>query len=233
MPPSRTFLSWMGALARRFSTGLIPPAWTKIGVGQLRQDAHVGLPGGAEVADQGRPLALEDGHEPGVGALDRLLEHDVGLVQPGRGPVVGVVADLGRQRGTRRHGATGRGRPGERAGGHDRRHRGGRRGGRAAFFAAVEPPASTAASTPPTTTRSAAAPITYHFVRDEPARWSRSSLRDSTDGGPSPVPPPPPPAVPEASGGPEPAVRRRGARVPARGFRQGSRVWSVRRPASG
>ena len=53
-----------------------------------------GCAGRSQVTDQRRPLALEHGHQPGDGPLDRLLEDDVGLVEAGRRPVAGVVADL-------------------------------------------------------------------------------------------------------------------------------------------
>ena len=56
-------------------------------VGQLGHDADVGLPGGPEVTHQRGALALEHRHQPGDGPLHRLLEHDVGLVEAGRGAV--------------------------------------------------------------------------------------------------------------------------------------------------
>ena len=89
-------------------------------VGQLGEDADVGRPCRPEVADQRSPLALEHGQQPGDGALDRLLEHDVGLVEAGRRPVTGIVADLHPEGGAGgHHPARGR-RPGQRAGGHRR-----------------------------------------------------------------------------------------------------------------
>ncbi len=103
------------------------------GIGKLRQDGHVGLAGRAEVADEGRLLALEHGDQAGVGALDRLLEDHVGLVQPGRGAVPRVVADLDGEGGPARHHTAGGRRPGQRTGGrHDRGCRGrrGHHGGR-------------------------------------------------------------------------------------------------------
>ncbi len=90
------------------------------GIGELGEDAGVGLTGRAQVADQRCSLALEHGQQPGDGALDRLLEDDVGLVEPGRRPVAGVVADLDPE------GRAGRDRPargrcaGQRAGGRRR-----------------------------------------------------------------------------------------------------------------
>ena len=75
---------------------LVDPAGVdKERIGELGQDADIGLAGRPEVTDQGRPLALEHCHQTGVGTLHRLLEHDVGLVESGRRAVVGVVADLG------------------------------------------------------------------------------------------------------------------------------------------
>ena len=76
-------------------------------VGQLREDGDVRLAGRPQVADEGRPLALEHGDEPRVAALHRLLEDHVRLVEAGRRPVGRVVADLDRQRGTGRHLAAG------------------------------------------------------------------------------------------------------------------------------
>ena len=108
-------------------------------VRQLRQDGDVGLAGRTEVADQGRPLTLVDGDQAGVGALDRLLEDHVGLVEPGRGAVTRVVADLDGEGGPgRHHPAGGRG-PGQRTGGRHGRGCRGRRGGRAADFLGGEP----------------------------------------------------------------------------------------------
>ena len=90
-------------------------------VGELGQDADVGLAGRAQVTDQRCPLALEHRHQPGDGALDRLLEDDVGLVEAGRRPVTGVVADLDPEGGPGGHRPPGGRCPGQRTGGHRRR----------------------------------------------------------------------------------------------------------------
>ena len=84
-------------------TGSIPPAWTNSGSDSWERMPTSGCPGRPEVADQGGPLALEHGQQAGDGALDRLLEHDVGLVEAGRRPVAGIVADLDPQGRAGRH----------------------------------------------------------------------------------------------------------------------------------
>ena len=90
-------------------------------VAQLPEDADVDVAGRADRADQRHVLALEHGGVAGDAALDRLLEHDVRLVQPRLRPAGGVVVDLDRDGGALGDRAT-RGRlPGERAG--RRRHR--------------------------------------------------------------------------------------------------------------
>ena len=103
----------------------MPPAWTNSGIGELGEDAGVGLSGRTDVADQRRGLALEHRHQAGDGSLDGLLVHDVGLIETGGRPVVGIVADLDPEGRTGRDRAA-RGRPtGQRTGG---RRCGGRRG---------------------------------------------------------------------------------------------------------
>ena len=106
-----------------------PPGVHEQRVGKLREDADVGLPGRSKVSDQCRTLALEDGDQAGIGAFDRFLEDDVGLVEPSGRSVIGVVADLGCQRGPGRHDVA-RCRVPRQGAGDDHRRRCSRRGRR-------------------------------------------------------------------------------------------------------
>ena len=216
----RRFSSLRGAAASRARTGSIPPAWTNSGLDSWDRMADVGLAGRPQVADQRRPLALEDRHQAGVGALDRLLEHDVGLVESGRRPVAGVVADLDAEGRTGGHVPARRRCAGQRAGGH------GRQAGRwswssssaaAAFFVAGGPPRAGPRRhrRRRRTTATPASGVPLGSGRT-PSRW-RAELAAGQDGrclaGRRSRPP-------------------RGGRRPRRRA-SGSSGWSVRRPASG
>ena len=149
-------------------TGSIPPACTNSG-----SDSWDRMPTSGWRAERRSPTRAAPWHwntatQAGDGALDRLLEDDVGLVEAGRGPVAGVVADLDPE------GRAGRARPlpgpGSRSAGRWRPARGRRSVVVAADLGRRWPcrplVATTATTTPITTT--ATPPSRYHQARGTP-----------------------------------------------------------------